>query len=119
MPKLHVAVSLLVNFSDKPLRNPLGWEVGRHGVDMDLHHNGRQYSSTFLPEVAAEEGWDQRTTLLELLIKDDFPVEDLVDRSDFDKLIKGMKITTYESIKVEMSYAEFKARQQPKRSRSR
>ena len=96
--QLHVAVSLLVNFSE-PLVDNLDWEVGRHGVDMDLCFKGKNYSSTFLPEVAAEEGWDQRATLLELLLKDDFPIDRFKGPKDFDRLIKKMKITTYESIK--------------------
>jgi AMMECR1 domain-containing protein len=99
---------LLVNFSEKPLENNLEWEIGRHGIDMDLKYKRKHYSATFLPEVAAEEGWDQRTTLLELLLKDGFPIEDLKGPADFDKLIKKMKITTYESIKQEISYSEFK-----------
>jgi AMME syndrome candidate gene 1 protein len=101
-----VAVSLLVNFSS-PLKNALKWRVGKHGVDMSLSYNGKHYSSTFLPEVAKEEGWDQRTTLLELLLKDDFPIDDLADADAFDKLIKLMKITTYESVKYELTYADF------------
>ena len=104
---LTVAVSLLVNFSDKPLRNPLKWTVGKHGVDMELIYKGKHYSSTFLPEVAEEEGWDQRTTLLELLLKDEFPIDDLKDAADLDKVIKLMKVTTYESVKVEVSYDEY------------
>lgn len=48
-------------------------------------------------------------TLLELLLKDDFPIEDIEDSLGLDKLIEKMKITTYESIKVELTYNEFKA----------
>ena len=56
--KLKVGISLLVNFSEKPLKNPLKWHIGKHGVDMEITYKGKQYSSTFLPEVAEEEGWD-------------------------------------------------------------
>lgn len=107
LPLLTVAVSLLVNFSDKPLRNPLKWTVGKHGVDMEVLYQGKRYSSTFLPEVAEEEGWDQRMTLLELLLKDDFPIDELEDAADLDKVIKLMKVTTYESVKVEVDFDEF------------
>jgi AMMECR1 domain-containing protein len=60
-----VAVSLLINFAEKPLENNLEWEICRHGINMDLKFKRKHYSSSFLPEVAAEEGWDQRKTLLE------------------------------------------------------
>lgn len=56
--KLSVGLSLLTNFS-KPLRDPLEWEVGKHGVTLELMHKGVLYESTFLPEVPLEEGWDQ------------------------------------------------------------
>jgi len=121
VPKLSVTVSLLINFADKPLKDPLQWQVGKHGVDMDLLHKGKRYQSTFLPEVAEEEGWDQRMTLLELLLKDDFPVDELQDGKDFDKVIQKMKITTYESVKCELSYEEYliRVKKPSVRSRSR
>ena len=60
-------------------------------------------------------------TLLELLLKDDFPVDELEDAKDFNKVIKKMKITTYESIKCELTYDEFliRGRKPSVRSRSR
>ena len=78
-------------------------------MDMQLTHKGKSYQSTFLPEVAQEEGWDQRMTLLELLFKDDFPVKEIENNVDLDKIIKKMKITTYESVKTELTYRGFKS----------
>ena len=52
VPKLNVGLSLLVNFTD--INDPLEWEVGKHGIEIDFSHNGRKYSGTFLPEVASE-----------------------------------------------------------------
>ena len=40
IPDLKVGLSLLVNFQEKPLKNNLDWEVGRHGVSMELKHDG-------------------------------------------------------------------------------
>lgn len=54
---LEVDVSLLVDY--ELASSPLDWEVGKHGIMIDY----KGYSGTFLPEVAAEENWDQRTTL--------------------------------------------------------
>ena len=66
---LNVGVSLLVNFT--PIENPLAWEVGKHGIEINFtpHKGSRQYSGTFLPEVAADQGWDQKTTLEYLVRK--------------------------------------------------
>ena len=52
VPNLQVGVSLLVNFTE--IKDPLKWEVGKHGIEIDFTVNGREYGSTFLPEVAGE-----------------------------------------------------------------
>jgi AMMECR1 domain-containing protein len=52
VPHLSVGVSLLVNFTK--IDDPLEWEVGKHGIEIDFTINGREYGSTFLPEVASE-----------------------------------------------------------------
>lgn len=60
-----------------------------------------EYSSTFLPEVASEEGWDQRRTLRELLRKAGF----IGSVSD----IKGsFKVQRYESTVHTATFAEYK-----------
>ena len=56
VPNLNVGLSLLVNF--KSINDPLDWKVGQHGIEIDFTVKGRDYSSTFLPEVAEEQGWD-------------------------------------------------------------
>jgi uncharacterized protein (TIGR00296 family) len=58
VPELSVGVSLLVNFTK--IEDPLAWEVGKHGISIEFTsaNSKRTYSSTFLPEVAAEESWD-------------------------------------------------------------
>ena len=59
LKQLHCSVSLLVKFSEKPLANPLDWKVGKHGISLQIRdQRGQFYESTFLPEVALEEGWD-------------------------------------------------------------
>ena len=43
--------------------------MGKHGIEIDFTVKGREYGSTFLPEVAQEQGWDQVTTLEYLVDK--------------------------------------------------
>lgn len=62
--------------------------------------HGRDYSGTFLPEVAAEEKWDQKTTLEYLVKKAGY-------RNDLDNVKDKIKIKTYESKKTKMSYEQY------------
>lgn len=104
---LTVSVSLLRNFVE--IDNPLNWNVGIHGIEIDFKANGRNYSGTFLPEVAPEQGWDQATTLVNLFRKAGFkpnnpnriPVEIV------NELRPNLKVTTYESSKLSMSYQDY------------
>ena len=95
LSSLTVGISLLVNFQS--ISDPLTFEVGRHGIEIDFNHKGESYSSTFLPEVAKEQGWDQKTTL-----------EYLVDKAGYEggyeRVKSKIKAKTYESIKVKMTY---------------
>jgi AMMECR1 domain-containing protein len=77
IPKLTVGVSLLTEFED--VESPIDWEVGIHGIEIFFTYNSnknyfnlfidREYSGTFLPEVAEEEEWDQKKTLQYLIQK--------------------------------------------------
>jgi AMMECR1 domain-containing protein len=51
--KLSVNVSLLVEFEEA--KDIYDWEVGKHGIIIKLNHKGRNYSGTYLPEVATEQ----------------------------------------------------------------
>ena len=100
LKNLNCGISLLVNF--EKANNALDWEVGKHGIDIDFEDdNGVDYSATFLPEVAEEEGWDQRTTLKYLVRKAGY-------RGSLDKVLSKIKCKRYQSIKKTISYNEYK-----------
>ena len=102
--KMSVCLSLLVRFQDKPLKDPLDFQVGKHGVTLKIKgSDGELYESTFLPEVAQEQNWTEMETLQELLEKAEF------EEADIDDVMDRIQITTYESITCKMSYKEFKA----------
>ena len=92
---LTVAVSLLVNFQQK--KKAFEWQVGRHGIEIFFQSNNRHYSATFLPEVAAQQKWDQNETLKHLIKKAGY-------RGDYKEVLEKISLTTYESSKVSMSY---------------
>eukprot|EP00559_Dactyliosolen_fragilissimus_P009756 CAMPEP_0184873528 /NCGR_PEP_ID=MMETSP0580-20130426/41896_1 /TAXON_ID=1118495 /ORGANISM="Dactyliosolen fragilissimus" /LENGTH=216 /DNA_ID=CAMNT_0027376447 /DNA_START=23 /DNA_END=673 /DNA_ORIENTATION=+ len=70
IPKLRVAVSLLVNYES--CDHCYDWIIGTHGIIIKFIHDSKQYSATFLPEVASEQGWDQATTISSLVRKAGF-----------------------------------------------
>eukprot|EP00347_Sterkiella_histriomuscorum_P015649 403356223 len=98
VPHLQAGVSLLVNFTE--IKNPLEWEVGKHGIEIDFVANGRPYSGTFLPEVAHEQGWSQKETL-------EYLVRKAGHRHGYDTVKESMKAKTYESKKFKMTYEEY------------
>lgn len=84
--KLSVTLSLLENFEE--ISDPLNWEVGKHGVEIEFEFDDEEFSSTFLPEIAKEEGWDQEETLRELVEKSGCP-------GDFEEVRPLIKAKRY------------------------
>lgn len=104
---LHVSVSLLTNF--QPIQNPLAWEIGRHGIEIELKTSSRSYSGTYLPEVSREQGWNQATTLINLFRKAGYKADtaNKIPEDVVQELGQKLKVTTYESSKMSMSFPEF------------
>jgi uncharacterized protein (TIGR00296 family) len=96
---LTVNVSILTDFEE--VEDPLDWEVGKHGVEIYFTHRNREYSATFLPEVAKEEGWDQKTTLKYLIQKSGYS-------GKVDTILNNIKAKRYQSKKSSLSYEEYK-----------
>lgn len=66
-PSLECAVTLLTNF--EPASSPLDWTIGTHGLRISFTYHGRRYGSTYLPDVAREQGWSKEETLVSLMRK--------------------------------------------------
>ena len=97
---LNCEVSLLIKFEE--VKDPMDWVVGTHGIDIEFEDSkGQSFTATFLPEVAKEEGWDQRTTLKYLVQKAGY-------MGTLDKIIKNIKLTRYQSLKKTISYTQYK-----------
>ena len=96
---LNCEVSLLTQF--EKAKNAMDWTVGIHGIDIEFEdNNGINYNATFLPDVAEEEGWDQRTTLKHLIKKAGY-------KGSLDKVLSNIRLTRYQSIKYCISYIEY------------
>ena len=101
--QLHVAVSLLTQFEDA--EHPLDWSVGVHGIEIDFQHRQSDYGATFLPEVAEEQGWDQKTTLKYLIKKAGYT-------GNLETIMEKIKTKRYQSVKAHLSYEEYKISRQ-------
>lgn len=103
LPQLEVSVSLLVGF--EPAAHPHDWVVGVHGITIAWTDgvDGRQYSATYLPEVAPEQGWDQAQAVASLARKAGHypPLSPAV--------LGAMTVTRYRSSKFSLSHAEWAA----------
>ena len=55
---LRVEISLLNSF--EVITDPLDWEVGTHGVEIEFKNptSSSVYRGTFLPNVAPEQDWN-------------------------------------------------------------
>eukprot|EP00656_Telonema_subtile_P001781 TRINITY_DN10773_c0_g1_i2.p1 TRINITY_DN10773_c0_g1~~TRINITY_DN10773_c0_g1_i2.p1 ORF type:complete len:199 (-),score=44.29 TRINITY_DN10773_c0_g1_i2:268-864(-) len=99
LPLLSCSVSLLVQF--ETVADPMDWEVGTHGVEIQFVYNGKHHSATFLPHVPTEQGWDQKRTLEALVHKAGVPSDQLPEIWD------SIQLTRYQSSKSSMSYAQW------------
>ena len=105
LPLLSLSVSLLTDFT--PCSRWDEWTVGVHGVTLDW----RGLSATYLPEVAAEQGWSKEEAMEELARKAGW--SGAVGEAER----REMRVVRYESQKGHMSYEQYlhwKARRRDK-----
>jgi len=106
--KLVVSVSILVHFEEAATY--LDWEVGVHGIRIEFNNErGYKRTATYLPEVSAEQGWDQTETIDSLLRKGGWKGEVT------GELRSSLKLTRYQSEKVSVSYTDYVNRYQSSR----
>ncbi|CUI15535.1 Hypothetical protein, putative [Bodo saltans] len=97
---LRCNVSLLHTFEVLPQGDWDRWEVGVHGIQASLASGGRHLRGTFLPSVAKEQRWDQRTTVTHLLHK--AGLEGAVN----DDVLRQVELTRYQESSSSSSYEE-------------
>lgn len=100
IPFLRVSVSLLVNYES--CEHCHDWTVGVHGIMIQWHdEHEKNYSATYLPEVASEQGWDQVKTVKSLIRKAGY------HKSVDDALLEKIQCTRYQSSKQKLTYDEY------------
>lgn len=97
---LQVSVSLLTDFEET--EGYLDWQIGIHGIRIEFSNDhGNKRSATFLPEVAVDCGFDQITTIDQLLRKGGFKGTITSD------VRESIKLTRYKSEKLTVSYNDY------------
>ncbi|QLQ79510.1 hypothetical protein HG537_0C01570 [Torulaspora globosa] len=110
----HLKCSCNILHSFETIYNGKGdiydWQVGKHGIELEFRNprTGGTLSSTFLPEVMPEQGWDQRETFLNLIEKAGVytGAEDILE----DHQRYFIKVVRYEGNKSAIAFAEFEQR---------
>ncbi|KAK0593070.1 hypothetical protein LWI29_030281 [Acer saccharum] len=101
LPQLECTVSILTNYETAD--NYLDWEIGKHGLIIeftDPEYNTRR-SATYLPEVAAHEGWIKVEAIDSLMRKAGY------NGTITESLRKRIRLTRYESTLFTMHYSDY------------
>ncbi|ATY59562.1 ammecr1 family [Cordyceps militaris] len=100
LPALQVAVTLLTDFEEAA--DARDWDVGTHGLRLSFRDKGRRYGATYLPDIAAEQGWTKDETLLSLVRKAGWTGS----RARWPEL--ELSVTRYQGKKRSLNYGEYK-----------
>ncbi|KAL5976351.1 hypothetical protein ACLOJK_020682 [Asimina triloba] len=101
LPHLECTVSILTDY--ETALHYLDWEIGKHGLIIeftDPDHNTRR-SATYLPEVAAHEGWTKTETIDSLMRKAGY------NSVITEQLRKRVRLTRYQSTLYTMHYSDY------------
>ncbi|KAJ8440752.1 hypothetical protein Cgig2_005483 [Carnegiea gigantea] len=101
LPQLECTVSVLTDY--ETAIDYLDWEVGKHGIIIEFADPdfSTRRSATYLPEVAAHEGWTKVEAIDSLMRKAGF--NGVITES----LRKRIRLTRYQSTKFTMPYGEY------------
>ena len=99
IPLIDLSVSLLVEYETGD--HCLDWEVGKHGIIIELIENTKSYTATYLPEVALEQRWTQEEAVKSLLRKAGYK------NQITSQVFHNIKLTRYQSSKHSITYPEY------------
>jgi AMME syndrome candidate gene 1 protein len=100
LASLECQVTLLTDF--EPVPDPMAWEIGKHGLRISFTYHGRRYGSTYLPDVAREQGWTKEETIISLMRKAGWNGR----REDWRKI--DLNVITYQGQRTTMEYREWR-----------
>jgi uncharacterized protein (TIGR00296 family) len=101
LPTLECAVTLLTDF--EPVDDAMDWEIGTHGLRISFQEKGRRYGSTYLPDVASEQGWTKEEALVSLMRKAGWSGK----KADWKKV--ALRVVRYQGKKVALGWGEWRS----------
>ncbi|KAF2433868.1 hypothetical protein EJ08DRAFT_607095 [Tothia fuscella] len=101
LPTLECGVTLLTDF--EPISDPMDWDIGTHGLRISFIVSNRRYGSTYLPDVAREQGWTREETMISLMRKAGWN-----GRSSEWRSVRDLKVIRYQGFKASLWYGEWK-----------
>jgi uncharacterized protein (TIGR00296 family) len=99
LPTLECGVTLLTDF--EPVSDAMDWIIGKHGLRISFSYHGKRLGATYLPDVAAEQGWTKEETLISLMRKAGWS-----GRKDDWKNI-SLNVVRYQGSNAKLAYGEF------------
>ncbi|PVI07000.1 hypothetical protein DM02DRAFT_381080 [Periconia macrospinosa] len=100
LPSLEAGVTLLTDFES--ISDPMDWTLGVHGLRISFDYNKRRYGSTYLPDVAKEQGWTKTETMISLMRKAGWNGRS----SEWDQV--DLKVVRYQGRQAKLGYREWK-----------
>lgn len=80
----------------------MDWEIGTHGLRISFTYHGRRHGSTYLPDVAKEQGWTKEETMVSLMRKAGWSGR----KEDWRKV--ELSVIRYQGKQVRLEYREWK-----------
>jgi AMME syndrome candidate gene 1 protein len=100
LPSLECGVTLLTNFES--VKDPMDWTIGTHGLRISFTHSNRRYGSTYLPDVAREQGWTREETMISLMRKAGWS-----GKSSDWRNVKDLNVVRYQGYRANLEYKEY------------
>lgn len=100
LSSLECGVTLLTNFES--IKDPMDWIIGTHGLRISFTHSNRRYGSTYLPDVAREQGWTKEETMVSLMRKAGWS-----GKSSEWRNVKDFDVVRYQGYRATLGYPEY------------
>jgi len=101
LPSLECGVTLLTNFESAA--DPMDWELGKHGLRISFTYHSRRYGSTYLPDVAREQGWTKEETVISLMRKAGWS-----GRKEDWRKVADLNVTRYQGHQIRVEHREWR-----------
>jgi uncharacterized protein (TIGR00296 family) len=100
LSSLCISVSLLTDFEE--IADKYDWVVGTHGIKITFVVDDRRYNSTYLPDVASSQQWDQQKTIDSLIKKAGYTSSEGKQR-----VYDSIKAVRYQSKKYHLKHSQY------------